>query len=383
MKTQDTPVRVLHYLDAVCEEAGGVVRCVIDLCNVLAQHGCQVTLATFDTQDVPQHWTAGDQTPRVINLSQGGTSFEQAIEEVDIVHLHTPWDTRNAKFAKLLRSRGMPYLLSVHGMLDDWCMAAKGLKKRAYLWLAGRAMLEGAYRVHCTAEGEVAQAAKWYPRGESVVLPLVVDMPSPRELPGPQLACEAFPALETTNTKLLFLSRLHPKKGVDLLLRAAALMSERGDTFQLFIAGPGEAAYVEQLQRMAKELGLNERTHFVGLVQGETKLSLYQACDLFVLPTHQENFGLVLPEALACGTPVLTTRGVDIWPEIEAAGGAIVDNRPEPLAQRLSQLIANRENLPALGQRGRQYIHKWLDPSNVVAGYIDLYRQATSAQLGL
>ncbi len=370
---------MLHYLDAVREEAGGVVRCVIDLCNVLAAQGCEVTLATYDAQDVPAAWGKEPNTPRVIDAG-ADEALNQAYETADVVHLHTPWDRRNTSAAKRAQAVRKPYIVSVHGMLDDWCMAHKGLKKRVYLWLAGRRMLEGAYRVHCTAEGEAQQAGKWYPRAQSVVLPLVVDMPDPESLPGPELARETFPALATDEAKLLFLSRLHPKKGVDLLLRAAKLLVDRGTSFQLFVAGPGEAAYIEQLKSLASELGIADRTHFVGLVQGDTKLSLYQAADLFVLPTHQENFGLVLPESLVCGTPVVTTRGVDIWPEIEAAGSTITDNQPEPLAETLAKLLSDRTALAARGEQGRQYIQQWLDSDRVAQGYIDLYREAAQSK---
>lgn len=370
------PLRVVHYLDAVREEAGGVVRCVIDLCQVLATHGAQVTLATYDTKDVPAEWSNRPDSPQVVDIHSDRVGFENALYGADVVHLHTPWDRKNASIAGLLRSPRVPYIVSVHGMLDDWCMDQKGLKKRAYLWLAGRRLLEGAYRVHCTAEGEAQQAGKWYPLGKSVVLPLVVDLPDRGTLPGPAVAVDAFRPLASDRPKLLFLSRLHPKKGVDVLLQASALVNARGTPHELMVAGPGEQSYVAELKRLAAELDIQQQTHFVGLVQGTMKLSLYEACDLFVLPTHQENFGLVLPEAMACGTPVVTTRGVDIWPEIEAAGGVIVDNRPEPLADALMPLLADLPALANRGALGRQYVYDWLDPERVVQGYIDLYHEA-------
>lgn len=371
-------IRVLHYLHAVREEDGGVVRAVLDLCSVLAERGCNVILATYDAKDVPADWARRPDAPQLVDLSQSPNAFAAALDECDVVHLHTPWDRHNLSMANEAAQAGKPYVVSVHGMLDDWCMAQKGLKKRVYWWLAARRLLERAYRVHCTAEGERKQAEKWYPRGATAVLPLVVDMPAADELPGPEQAMAEFPALDTDQPKLLFLSRLHPKKGIDQLLRAISRMQDAGKPLQLFIAGPGEKSYAQQLQQMAVQLGVGERTHFVGLVQGSLKLSLYQAADLFVLPTHQENFGLVLPEALACGTPVVTTRGVDIWPEIEAAGGVITSNEPEPLAARLSELLADLPRLAELGEQGRRYIHNWLDPSHVVDGYAELYRQAAA-----
>lgn len=372
----DETIRVLHYLHAVREEDGGVVRAVLDLCQVLAKRGCAVTLATYDAQDVPQAWAADPDAPVVVDLSRHRSAIDEPLLKCDVVHLHTPWDRRNVPLARLASRAGKPYVLSVHGMLDDWCMAQKSLKKRVYWWLAARRLLENAYRVHCTAEGERTQAERWYPRGASAVLPLVVDMPEAEELPGPAEAMRQFPSLDTAEPKLLFLSRLHPKKGVDHLLHAASRLVDGQVPARLFIAGPGERSYVDQLQQLATKLGIAERTHFVGLVQDRLKLSLYQAADLFVLPTYQENFGLVLPEALACGTPVVTTRGVDIWPEIQAAGGAIVSNAPGELAEALAELLADLPALAELGTRGQRYAREWLDPGQVVDGYVELYRQA-------
>jgi glycosyltransferase involved in cell wall biosynthesis len=97
--------------------------------------------------------------------------------------------------------------------------------------------------------------------------------------------------------------------------------------------------------------------------------------DVFVLPTHQENFGLVLPEALACGTPVVTTRGTDIWRELEQAGASIVENRPDKLADAIDKLMADEARRKTLGEQGRAYVMKWLAEAQVVAGYEQMYHQ--------
>jgi glycosyltransferase involved in cell wall biosynthesis len=258
-------------------------------------------------------------------------------------------------------------------MLDDWCMAQRGLKKRLYMKLAGRRFLQGAACVHTTAEGERQQAAKWIPKARTAVLPLLVDLSEFDALPGPGPALAAFPQLATTAPKLLFLSRLHPKKGVEILLRAAAEVARRGIHCELFIAGPGDGDYVSRLKRLASELDLGAKTHFLGMVRGMQKTSLYQAADLFVLPTHQENFGLVLVEALACGTPVVTTRGVDIWPELEQAGSAIVSLDPQAVAGAMHERLLHREKLPDIAAQGRTFVRNWLTEEKVIAGYEAMY----------
>ena len=382
------PLRSLHYLDAVCEEAGGVVRAVLDLCDGLVRAGVEVTLLTGDATDVPPSWRENKPgAPRVIETSRAmtplmkvaaadGTAVNAAVANADVVHLHTPWDRYNLAVASAARWLGKPYIVSIHGMLDDWSMSQRGLKKRTYLNLVGRRMLEGAAALHFTAEGEREQAMQWAPRANGRVLPLVMDLQPYRHLPGPEIARQTFPQLAGERAKLLFLSRVHPKKGVELLIQAVASLNQQGQAPQqveALIAGPGEADYVAQLRQLAESLGLERRIHFLGMVRGEAKLSLYQACDLFVLPTSQENFGIVLTEAMACATPIVTTRGVDIWQELEQRGARIVQSDASQVAEAVRVLLADRDALHQRGQQSREQVLKWLDPKTVVAGYVALY----------
>jgi glycosyltransferase involved in cell wall biosynthesis len=266
-------------------------------------------------------------------------------------------------------------------MLDDWCMAQRGLKKRLFMKLAGRRYLHSAACVHTTAEGEREQATKWIPKAKITVLPLLVDLAEYDTLPGPGPALAAFSQLATDAPKALFLSRLHPKKGVEALLRATADLARGGFRCELFIAGPGEEDYVSRLKRLAKELDLAGQAHFLGMVRGVQKTSLYQSADLFVLPTHQENFGLVLVEALACGTPVITTKGVDIWPELEQAGSAIVSAEPKRIAAAMHERLSHREKLPEIGERGRAFVRDWLAEEKVIASYEAMYADAARTTL--
>lgn len=374
-------MRIVHYIAEVVSEHGGVVKAVIDLCGALSQRGHEVTLLTQNPQDVPKDWNGAAGKPTTVRTKLSRNPLAQptpdelakVLEQTDVVHLHTPWEVTNLPLARELRRRSIPYIVSVHGMLDDWCMSQRGLKKRLFLAAAGRRFLERAARVHCTAEGERRQASKWMPKANTIVLPLLVDLSEFDTLPGTEPARIAFPQLDTTAPKILFLSRLHPKKGVETLLRAAGEVERRGIELELFIAGPGDEDYVDRLKRLTNELELGAKAHFLGMVRGIQKTSLYQTADLFVLPTHQENFGLVLVEALACETPVITTPGVDIWPELEQAGSAIVPPEPQAIAAALLDRLANREQLPELGAKGRAFVRKWLAEEQVMAGYEGMY----------
>ena len=115
-------------------------------------------------------------------------------------------------------------------------------------------------------------------------------------------------------------------------------------------------------------------SQFLGMVRGVEKLSLYQLADVFVLPTYQENFGLVLPEAMAAGTPVVTTRGTDIWRELEQAGAKIVSNSPTSIADAIEEFLSDEPQRERVGQQGREYVRHWLNHDHVTEGYEKMYR---------
>ena len=136
---------------------------------------------------------------------------------------------------------------------------------------------------------------------------------------------------------ILFLSRVHVKKGINFLIEAVAQLKEIMNDYEVKVAGPGDDSYVGELKNLAKRLGVDEQVKFVGSVFGKAKFDLYRDADLFVLPTHSENFGIVVTEALACGTPVITTKGTP-WEELETRHcGWWTDIGTEPLVKALDR----------------------------------------------
>ncbi len=377
---------IVHFIRRVRAEDGGLVQAVLDMCQLMAVQGHRVILATLDATDVPRQWSDAGNTPEVVELepakwtgarvsTQGLRRFDDLLHEVDVAHLHTPWDPSNLQLSKCLVAKEIPYVVTVHGMLDDWSMRKKSLKKRVFLACGGRRLFQNATTVHFTAEAERDQALKWIPGADrAAIQSCAMDLSVYENLPGPEPALNQFPVIRPEREKILFLSRIHPKKGIELLLEAGAMMLDRQRPIQLLIAGPGDESYVRQLQAESRRLGIDEHTHFLGMVRGTEKLSLYQLADVFVLPTYQENFGLVLPEALACGTPVVTTRGTDIWRELEQAGATIVDNSATALTEAIEEFLNDGERRQQAGRQGKQYVNQWLDQNNVVAGYERMYR---------
>ena len=385
-------MHVVHYIPRIRSEEGGVVRAAVDLVSALVGRDCRVSVLTHDPTDAPACWTTESHL-EVVRLAEGRSpgpplrSTDRAtalrvLEKADALHLHTPWEIGNLQLARAARRLGLPYVLSVHGMLADWPMAQKHLKKRLYLATVGRRLIGQATFVHFTAGEELEQGRKWLFGAPGLVVPLALDLEPFHSLPGPGLALEAFQGSQRDSHRVLFLSRLHEKKGLERLLEAVAGLRDQGLDCDLIIAGTGRTSYVRGLQAMTTSLRLDDRVRFVGHVVGDLKVSLYQSSDVFVLPTSQENFGLVLPESLACRTPVITTRGVDIWRELEESGSAIiVPARSEELAAAIWALLEDEPRRHEMGERGRRWVFDRLAPEAVVGAYLDLYRRAREASV--
>lgn len=384
-------MRILHYLPRIRLSEGGVVRAVLDLCALLAEFGHEVTLAAHDHTDIPADWnTPGRPSAALLDAPSAirgysraaATRVKELVKASDVIHLHTPWLRGNVRFADEADRRHVPYCVTIHGMLDDWCLSEKRLKKRIYLNVVGRRILERAAAIHCTAQAERDQACKHFSHAHVEIIPLTFDMDSYRQVPDPEPARAAFAFLDQDVPTALFLSRIHHKKGIEVLLRAIHLLRETRDTrgkgydCRLLIAGTGDPQYTQSLKALSSSLGLDNAVAFLGHVSGELKLSLLAAADVFVLPTSQENFGLALTESLASGTPVVTTRGVDIWPELQGSGGAlIVDPAPRAFADAICALTTDQDRAREMGRMGRRWVLEHLDPQNVTQQYCDLYQR--------
>ena len=209
------------------------------------------------------------------------------------------------------------------------------------------------------------------------MIPNLIDLSQFETLPGAQLAQDRWPALKGEGPHLLFLSRIHVKKGIEHLLTAMPRLVAQHPDLQLFIAGSGDDAYTAAMQQLAAERGVDQCTHFVGHVGGPDKVSLYEACDLFVLPTSQENFGFVQFEALACNTPVMTTTLVDTHQEVVRSGGGVaVDQSADAIVDGIGPLLKDRDQLAAMGRQGRSWVFEHMSVDRIAGELEAMYRDA-------
>lgn len=380
---------ILHYLNELRRELGGVVQSVVTICDSLSESGQSVRLVSQLPRDVPEKWAGLAGAPIVESINRPGIlgkldnesreKFRQWIAQCDIVHLHTPWDMANMGIAKLAREQNKSVLLSLHGMLDQWSLEQKAFKKSMFLKLIGRRFLRSVDYLHCTAQSEKEQALQVL--GDDLkerifVVPLIVDLEQAeqQDVSGTAEHDTENPAI------LLFLGRVHPQKGVHLLVEAARFIDQTKHPFKIVIAGPVEPGYQNELTQLAKSLDLESNIEFAGPVYGPQKKDIYCQASITVLPTYQESFGLVSVESMAYGTPVITTKESDIWQELQEAQGIIVGHQPEEIATEITRLLDDPQRAREIGKFGQQYVLNWLDRDKVIDQYRQTYQQVVDGK---
>jgi len=246
--------------------------------------------------------------------------------QIPVMHDHGMWLPSNLLTGLFSITHKVPLVISPHGMLEDWALGYRaGKKKLAWLFYQ-KPLLIRASLLHATAKQESQSIMALVPGVSIRVIPLGVSRPVP------------VPALVGRGKKVLFLSRLHPKKGVEDVLLAWARICPTGWVLQL--AGPDEGGYTGRMQALAISLGIGDQVEFLGPVYGKAKWALYDQAAFFVLPTRSENFGLVIAEALLSGLPVITTKGAPWQVIAEQRCGWWLDHGIDALEAALREAFA-------------------------------------------
>lgn len=237
------------------------------------------------------------------------------------------------------QAAGVPYLVFPHGMLDPWFRErypTKHIKKQLFWWAAQYSVLRDAYRVVFTteAEQEFAPRTFWPHQWRSALAPLGTTRPTGDPARQREVFWQHCPAIRGRRF-FLFLSRIHEKKGCDLLLKAFGSVADAHPDLDLVMAGPDEDGLRPGLEAMAREAGFADRVHWPGMLQGDAKWGAFHAAEAFVLPSHQENFGIAIAEAVACRLPVLISNKINIWHYISEDGTGFVEDDTEVGTRRL------------------------------------------------
>ena len=347
-------MRIVQVVADIAPESGGPSQSVPALCQSLAERGLAVSLHVLDSgtmcpwsrspkYDIVQH--AALPVLRQLGVSPSmSRALRKTVRRSHVCHSHGVWMMPNIYPAWAVRGAECRLVVSPRGMLEPFALARSWARKRLMWWLCQGAALRQAACFHATAESEYESIRKLGFRQPVAIIPNGVEVPDP------------LPPAVGGRRQLLFLGRLHPKKGLDILIQAWRRIQDHVPQWDLHVVGPNEGDYGTKMQELARSIGA-ERVFFSGPAWGEQRTAAYAQADLFILPTHSENFGIAVAEALAHGVPAIVSKGAP-WAGLETNRcGWWIDLSEIAVADCLRFVLGQpREVLRQFGARGREWM---------------------------
>jgi len=300
-------VKILHLIAGIDPKSGGPTRSVTGLCRALSLSGVETTLFVHSSEHTlskPEH--VRFLTGQGVSISKVFQDAKRVIDDIkpDIIHLHGLWMMSNHAAIRCACRRNIPIVLSTRGMLDPWALSQKAVKKNIALCLYQRSDLRRVACFHATAQQEAENIRRQQCSQPIVVVPNGIDCPE--VMPAKNLRADG-------RRVALFLSRLHPGKGLLDLVSAWGCVRPKG--WRMRIIGPDVCGHRAVVEAEIARLGLQGDFEFSGEMDDEAKWQEYANANLFIHPSHSENFGISIAEALAAGLPVITTKGTP-WQEL-------------------------------------------------------------------
>jgi glycosyltransferase involved in cell wall biosynthesis len=374
-------LKVLHIIPSVASVRGGTSQAVIEIVSALRSQGIDAEIATTndngkDLLDVPLYkltnqlaeygnvpirffprFSPNINAVREFAFSRSLTTWLwQHISDYDLLHVHAIFSYASTIAMAIARIRKVPYINMPHGLLCEWSLEQSKFRKQIYLNVIERSNLLHCQLLHFTAPQEQSEFNLLGLNIPSFILPHGVQILT--QIPDAQSQLRTILQIPDRYPILLFMSRIHPKKGLEYLIEALGELKEYN--FALIIAGSGEPDYVQQLQDLLVTQGISDRTHLVGFVKGETKNLYLQGADLFTLTSHSENFCIAAIESLAAGTPVLITDGVAIAPMVQAQNiGYVTKLEINAIVATIQEFFDHPQIAKQKGDRAQQYIAEY------------------------
>jgi glycosyltransferase involved in cell wall biosynthesis len=360
-------MKILSFVSSLDLSCGGPSRSVPMLVKGLAELGVDITLMTIRSKDMNTHALEGTTAKLKVlepSFSKKDIAKYLADEKFELIQIQSMWDLPYHKVMVEARKQGIPYIVTPRGMLEPWSLSQKKLKKKLAWWLYQRKDVQKSACVFSTAKMEAEHVSELGITTCKAVIPNGIET-------------DAYPcksSVDGVRKQVLFLSRIHVKKGIEILFEAWKRVASAFPDWQLQVIGNGDTEYIHTLEMKVERLGLKDSIRILPPVFGNDKTRIYQESALFCLPSFSENFGLVIAEAMSCGTPVITTTNCpwDILNETNT-GWCIdlsVDNLERAFREALSMSPAE---LYDMGQRASKLIFDNFDYRSVTRKTLRLY----------
>jgi len=381
--SSNAPLRIVHVLPHVGSAQGGPVVALAMLATqqVAGGHFVTVVASTLEQDGPPAAMGAGVEL--ITEPASRAFGFRRcpALEpklaalagEADILHSHLLWADCHRQAARAVRTAGIPQVISPCGTLDEEALRHHGFKKwPAALWFQNRALREAAC-LNAQSQREVESIRAHGLRNPVALIGNAIDWPGAAAESELAAFRERY-ALKPGKSRVLFLGRLNPIKGLDRLVRAWAQLGEFHEDWELLIAGPDETGYGSRIEELARSAGLGQSVRFTGMLEVEDKWLAIAASELLVMPSDYENFGVSAAEAMSAGRPVLTSNGTPWRHAAEAGAGWSVERTPQAVAEALREALSlPAEERRAMGARAAELTRVY-SPQVIAETWDSVYR---------
>lgn len=386
-------MRILHVIPSLSPTSGGPSFALPAMARALSGFDVHVTAATTDDDGRGKHLsgiTLGQLNPKEgwdVLYFRKQTEFYKAslplvdwlrchVRQFDAVHVHAVFSFASLAAGRAAAAAGVPYVVRPLGVLNRWGMENRRRFVKALSFrLFDLPMLRKASAMHYTSRMEMEDASRFGLKNLQRVIPIGMDLSPFDSLPQREVFSARFS--ETASSRnILFLSRVDEKKGIDLLLEAFARIATQRPDIRLVICGSGDTSLTAKLQSQAASLGIVPRVTWAGQVAGELRLAAFSAAEMFVLPSHSENFGIALLEAMAAGLPCVSTDQVALALDaVRDKAVVLADRNPGAIAAKMEALLDSPQDRQRLGQSARILSHSEYSLPAMGKALHDMYRE--------
>lgn len=377
-------MKILHIIPSISSESGGPPRSTRATIQALNDYSTEAhnTILTTDL-GLTHEWkneyieSLGGNS-QVIACKQYGKhttniSFElfrwlyTNVTKFDLVVIRAMLHPISTISSYIVNSKNVPYVITPHGTLSNYTFEHKNtVVKRIYFRLFERRSVNGSKYVQATTRSEKEQI-------EDLNISTQV-----KKIPHPYLDNSVYQRDNVDQSRILYMSRLHPSKGLDRLLPVLKRLKDKGFNFSFRIAGTGDGNYENKLRNQVHELGLGEIVNFLGFLEGEKKKLELERAGLFVLPSYKENFGIAVVEAMNTGIPVVISKEVDIYPEVNKYNAGFVFKNEEELEDAISKLLESPDLAKTMGEKGKRLVDEEYGEETIGKMLYSLYKKAIS-----
>jgi glycosyltransferase involved in cell wall biosynthesis len=384
-------MKILHVAASLDPKRGGPTKVVEELTQALAGKRVDVsifapsedakttyisnrngvTVKTFPTSVLSKLWP--------FHSPAFTKTLQKELIDFDLIHIHEIWHHPVFASYKISKSIRKPYLITIHGSLEPSCLNYKAFKKKIYTALIERRILREADALHAVTEDEIQSIQNFVDNENIYCIPNGLNMQTFENLPEKDIIENLYPQIKGKKV-ILFLGRIHPKKGLDTLAEAFGMIVRKNKNACLLIVGPNSDNYRHQIEKILSREDLSNKAIFTGTLMGNLKLAALNRADIFVLPSHSEGFSISILEAMGCGLPVIITNQCH-FPEVEQMqAGKITDGDAAQLAEIIMELLDNPKLCRQMGQAGKELVRDRYTWGKAADKMIELYEKILNKQ---